>query len=111
MPEGRERNPTWPSLIPLVPALPLPGGPRDRDLPGQTHWVRAAAVTPDGRRVVSGGYELQVHDLAGGGLEREFRGVRGRVFALAITPDSRRIVAAYDNSLVRVWDIAPAAWS
>ena len=59
-----------PSLAPLRRSLTPPGGPLLATLEGHGDGVRAVAVTPDGRRAVSGSDDrtLKVWDLEQGAL-------------------------------------------
>ena len=70
--------------------------------------VRAVAVTPDGRRLVTGGddHAIKVWDRASGRLERTLNGHLDSVRAVAITPDGRRIISGGTYDVVRVWDLA-----
>jgi WD40 repeat protein len=73
---------------------------------GHTDWVRALAVTTDGRRAVSASNDktLRVWDLETGDsrvLESHTKGVA----AVAMTPDGRRAVSGGDDHTLRVWDL------
>jgi WD40 repeat protein len=83
--------------------------------------VLAVAVTPDGRRAVSGSSDgmLHVWDLETGGQVAVWRGhedkepavgrvpaVAASVLAVAVTPDGQRAVSASDDGTLRVWDLA-----
>jgi len=90
----------------------LDGGRELAVLRGHEDWVKAVAVTPDGRQAVSASHDgtLRVWDLAcaeGTGQEvAELRGHEDWVNAVAVTPDGRRVVSASDDLTVRVWDIS-----
>jgi len=53
------------------------------------------AVTPDGRRILSGGSDttVRVWELATGRLERPLKGHACDAWELAVTPDGRRVVS------------------
>jgi WD40 repeat protein/predicted phosphodiesterase len=80
----------------------------ERHLVGHTRWVSACAVTPDGRRVVSGSWDktLKVWDLATGHEVATLRGHAGAVNACAVTPDGRRVVSGSWDETLKVWDLA-----
>jgi WD40 repeat protein len=66
-----------------------------RSLEGHTDWVRAVAVSPDGRFIVSGSDDrtVKVWELESGRLLRSLEGHTGRVRAVAVSPDGRFIVS------------------
>src|SRR5438132_14128246 len=74
-------------------------------------WVRAVAVTPDGRRAVSASEDgtLRVWDLESaqnaGHWGLELRALEGheQVNSVAVTPDGRRAVSASEDHTLRVW--------
>jgi len=77
-----------------------------RALPCPDVTVDALAVTPDGRRAVSGSASdgaLRVWDLE---ARRELITLNGHgpVFAVALTPDGRRAITGHRKTLV-VWDL------
>ncbi|MCM8595659.1 NB-ARC domain-containing protein [Accumulibacter sp.] len=69
--------------------------------------VWRVALTPDGRRAVSGGYDktLLVWDLDAGECLRTLRGHRSSVANVALTPDGRRAVSGSRDNTLRVWDL------
>jgi WD40 repeat protein len=76
-------------------------------LSGHSSPVKAVAMTPDGRRAVSGciGRTLRAWDLEAGGELAVLRGHRGSVWDVGITPDGRYAVSASEDRTVRVWDL------
>ena len=68
----------------------------------------AVAVTADGTRAVSGGYDgtVRVWDLATGQQQAELTGHHGPAMAVAVTADGTRAVSGGYDGTVRVWDLA-----
>jgi len=100
-----------PSLAPLRRSLTPPGGPLLLTLEGHGAWVRAVAVTPDGRCAVSGSADkpLKVWDLAQGALLSTLEGHSKVVLAVAVTPDGRRAASGSDDQTLKVWDLEQGA--
>ena len=85
---------------------------------GHTNEVLAVAISPDGRRGLSGGGDTVVRlwDLEGGDTIREFRGHTEWIFSVAFSPDGRQAYSAsggfFDHgwqdgtdSAIRVWNL------
>jgi len=111
------RSPQKPWLKPLTPSLAQAGGALLRTLEGHTDDVRAVAVTPEGRRAVSGSGDktLKVWDLESGALLRTLNGHASPVNAVAVTSDGQRAVSgagslseSKDNTL-RLWNLETGA--
>ena len=70
--------------------------------------VWSVVVTPDGRRIVSGGSDgaVRVWDLATGQLELEIQAHDGEVNAVAISPDGTRIASAGMDYSACLWSLA-----
>ena len=73
---------------------------------GHTDRVMAMAVTPDGRRAISGGHDqtLRVWDLESGQTLRTLEYMDG-IHGVAVTSDGRRAVSASLNGKLQVWDL------
>jgi WD40 repeat protein len=97
-----------PWLRVLKSSLSAASGPLIRVLEGHTSDAHAAAVTPDGRHVVSGSgdHTLRVWDLATGETKMILQGHTGEVYAVAVTPDGRHVVSGSGDHTLRVWDLA-----
>ncbi len=96
-----------PRLRPLRPALQAAGGPMLRILEGHTGWVRAVALSADGKRAVSGSWDdtVRVWDLEGNQPPRVLEGHRNAVEAVAISADGKRAISGSRDSTLRVWDL------
>jgi WD40 repeat protein len=69
--------------------------------------VRDVAVSPDGRRIVSGGNDnrLQIWDAdTTQQIGQPLTGNTAPVSSVAFSPDGRRIVSGSDDGTLRVWD-------
>ena len=65
------------------------------------------AVTPDGRRAVSGSGDetLRLWDLESGQTCARSKAIRTRSRTVAVTPDGRRAVSGSEDKTLRVWDL------
>lgn len=73
---------------------------------GYSH--RSFTLTPDGRRVISGGDNgyLAAYDTGSGEFLHEFIGHTSDVWAVAVSPDGRYLVSGADDQTVRLWEVA-----
>ena len=80
-------------------------------LKGHGGAVTGIAVTPDGSRVLSAGfdYTLMLWNLAGSGQPRRLEGHEAAVAAVAIFADGRHAVSGSDDGTVGYWDLATAS--
>ncbi len=78
-----------------------------RILSGHQDAVNSVAVTPDGRRIVSGSFDrtIAVWDLETGSQIHRFTGHQAAVNSIAVSPDGRRIVSGSGDNTVVVWDL------
>jgi serine/threonine protein kinase len=88
-----------------------------RRLEGHRGVVFCVAVSPDGKRALSGGggeekdHALRYWNLETGKLIRELKGHQGRVLSIVISPDGRRAYSAGGGNPedkewpIRVWDL------
>eukprot|EP00741_Cyanophora_paradoxa_P018580 tig00021070_g17936.t2 len=76
-------------------------------LRGHEGFVRAVAITRDGKRAVSGSADktLRVWDLESGAELRRFAGHEIGVTSVAISPDGKRAVSGSADKTLRVWDL------
>jgi WD40 repeat protein len=77
------------------------------ELAGHTSVPWAIAITPDGRRAVSGSFDttVRVWDLERRIGEHVLTGHAGRIVAVAVAADGRRAVSGAYDTTVRVWDL------
>jgi WD40 repeat protein len=68
--------------------------------------TETAAYSPDGHRVVSGGFdgEVQIWDADTGAQIKALKGHSSPVSGVAFSPDGRRVVAANDSGELSLWD-------
>ena len=69
--------------------------------------VAGVAVSPDGRRIVSGGEDntVRLWDTdTGRPIGQPLTGHQGKVNSVAFSPDGHRIVSGGDDNTVRLWD-------
>jgi WD40 repeat protein len=97
---GRWLRPGGASLTP-------PSGSLLLTLVGHTKGVLAVALTPDGRRAVSGSsdHTVKVWDLEMGTEDRTLAGHTQYVTAVALTADGRQAVSGSGDRTLKVWDV------
>lgn len=93
-----------PWLMPLTPALTPVTGALEQAFTGHRGVVAAVAVTPDGKMVVSGGYDgsVRIWDLASASEIRTLEGI-GPVRSIAVIPGGSIAIGGDDGS-VQVWN-------
>ncbi len=79
--------------------------------PGHGEGVESVAVTPDGRRILSGSWDrtMLLRDRENGRVIRRFAGHSGRLMSVAISPDGRRALSGGEDKIVRLWDLESGA--
>ncbi|MCP5104203.1 MAG: DUF4365 domain-containing protein [bacterium] len=76
-------------------------------LKGHDGVVWSVAVTPDGKRAVSGSEDqtLKVWDLNSGKCTATFKGHKAWISSVAVTRDCKRAVSGSYDKTVKVWDL------
>ncbi|MEH2097426.1 hypothetical protein [Nostoc sp.] len=94
-------------LRPLKSNLTPPEGALLSTLTGHKDWVKAVAITPDGKIAVSGSHDctLKVWDLYSGIEILTLRGHRAWIQGVAITSDGKIAVSASIDGTLKVWDL------
>ncbi|HJX93397.1 MAG TPA: NACHT domain-containing protein [Pyrinomonadaceae bacterium] len=85
----------------------LVSGRRLRILDDDSGWVQAVAMTPDGRRLVSGSGDniVRLWDVSTGTCLSRLNGHEGRPMTVAISASGELAVSAGQDGAVRVWDL------
>jgi len=80
-------------------------------LRGHDGWVRRAAFSPEGTRIVTASSDLsaRVWDVASGREAAVLQGHRGEVWHVAFGPKGDRVVSASKDHTARLWDAASGA--
>jgi WD40 repeat protein len=79
-----------------------------RDLSGRSGSVFAAAVSPDGRMVATGGRDgvVRLWEIASGKERRAMYGDTASVGAAAFSADGAVLATGSNNGFIRLWDVA-----
>jgi RNA polymerase sigma factor (sigma-70 family) len=84
-----------------------------RRFEGHPDWVYTVALSPDGRRALSGSASeedadgvVRLWDVATGKELRRLEGHTAGVMSVAFSPDGKRAVSASDDHTVRLWALA-----
>jgi WD40 repeat protein len=74
---------------------------------GHVGPVYAVAISPDGRKVASGGADntVRIWDTRTGKEIKRFEGHTGRVWTVAFSPDGRHVASGSFDGTVRLWDV------
>ena len=102
---GAWRGGLW--LKPFDGNLLPPGTGLLSTLHGHAGGILAVALTPDGRRAVSGSsdHTIKLWDVETGCEVRTLQGHVGRVTAVALSADGRRAVSGAFDQMLKAWDV------
>ncbi len=80
----------------------------ERVLAASGRWVNALAVSPDGRRVLSGGSDgtLLLWDLESGLEFGQLEGHTSEIRSLVFSPDGENALSGDRDGTIRLWDLA-----
>lgn len=83
---------------------------RLREFSGHNGVVTDLAVTPDGKKLITGGDDqtVRVWEVTSGKPVRSFQGHMTRVLAVAVRGDGRQIASASEDGAIRLWDLSTA---
>jgi WD40 repeat protein len=78
---------------------------------GHSSTVESAAISPDGRRILSGSTDrtMILWDRETGRMIRRFLGNAGGILSVAISPDGHRALSGGADRVLRLWDLETAA--
>ena len=79
-----------------------------RSIVGHRDALYAAALSPDGKLIATGGYdqEIKLWDSATGQETRTIAGHNGAVYDLAFSPNGKLLDSASADRTVKLWDVA-----
>ena len=76
-------------------------------LTGDSRWVMAVCISPDGHSVISGGLDdaIRVWNLETGVLMQTLKAHTKPVNCLSISPDSRMLASGSDDHTIKLWNL------
>ncbi|KAJ2925578.1 hypothetical protein H1R20_g11517, partial [Candolleomyces eurysporus] len=77
------------------------------ELQGHRSWVRAVAISPDGKSIVSGSWDntIRIWDMeTGAQVGKPLLGHGDTINSVAISPDGKFIVSGAEDKTIRIWD-------
>lgn len=82
-----------------------------RSFEGHGGWVRSAAFSPDGTRIVSGSGDdtVKLWDTESGALLHTLKGHTRFPYSVAFSPEGRRVLSGASDATVRLWDAETGA--
>lgn len=78
-----------------------------RSIKGHSGWVYAVAISPDGKTLVSGGYDgtIKIWNLHTGELLNSIKGHDDAAESLAISSDGRMLVSGSWDNRIKLWNL------
>jgi len=113
-PSNPSRPPSAPRVSNPISTPPISGSQGRRcllTLTGHGRWVMAVVISPDGKRIASGGLDdaIKVWNLDTGELLLTLRGHTKPVNCLAISPDCQILVSGSDDHTLKIWNLTTGA--
>lgn len=89
----------------------LETGENVRCIDGHEGPVVSAAITPDGRQIISGDGDrtLKIWDSTLGTLVHTYERLQPAIGHLTVTPDGRQVLAVEEGQTLKAWDLASGA--
>ena len=74
---------------------------------GHKNWVLSTAFTPDGKNIITGGYDNRVNVWGSdtGVLLKSYPGHKSAVWSVSISGDSKTIASGSQDGTVKMWEI------
>ncbi len=97
-----------PTFDPAIHLWDLTTGKEVHVLRGHERRVVALRFTPDGKKLISAGWDntLRVWDVTRGTEERQIEGPQSALSGMELTPDGKLLIVAAADGFVRVYDFA-----
>lgn len=111
---GYEREPAafeaWTALYRHLPRKTIRGAWKVREWEGHSTRITKAAVSPDGRRILTGDGNglLKLWDASSGRCIHELNGHSKIIHSVSFTRDGRRAVSTSSDCSLRIWDLESA---
>ncbi len=83
---------------------------RAHEIRGHPDGILAAALSPDGKTLATGGYDrlVKLWDLGSGKEIGSLKEHTDAVYGVAFSPDGRALASVAGDRTVKVWDVASA---
>ena len=92
-------------LFPVSKASPLDQS--SQTLTGNSSWIYAVAISPDGQTLASGSYDkiIKIYHSKSGQLIHTIKGQGDAIETLAITPDGQKLISGSWDNTIKLWDL------
>jgi WD40 repeat protein len=82
-------------------------GREEKKFEGTSGYITGMGLTPDGRRLVTGGEDktVRVWDVGTGKESTRFAGNSGAITAVAVSQDGRRALTGQSDGIIRYWGL------
>ncbi|MEO0685858.1 MAG: WD40 repeat domain-containing protein, partial [Cyanobacteria bacterium J06649_11] len=91
----------------VSPTLNQAQAPLIRTIYGHKNTVETLAITPDGKKIVSGSWDttIKIWDLFTGEHLKTLNGHTNIVHSVVITSDGQKIVSGASDESIKIWDV------